>query len=345
MLAQLANALTAGLRQAQQQQPAGAQLNAQAEAFRQQVMNDRRVMSEIQEGNPELALAIVTGDLAVIGRFLRARHEAEMARRRELEQLHADPFNVDNQRRIEELIRTEQVHENYEHAVEHNPAAFAQVSMLYINVKVNNVPVKAFVDSGAQMTIMSPDMARRCNVGHLIDTRFRGMAVGVGSQRILGRVHMMPLTIEGESYPCMVTVLERDNMDFLLGLDMLKAHRAIIDLKENVLRIGTVTTPFLGESEIPRGSIGGKEMATEPNHPDDSSTAASNQTPATSSIPSGGAIQPSTQRTPQTGGGGGGAPSEANIATLVGLGATREEAIQLLRAANNNVDVAAGMMF
>lgn len=303
-------------------------------------------MSEIQERDPALALAIVTGDLAVIGRFLRARHEAEIARRREIDQLHADPFNIDNQRRIEELIRTEQVHENYEHAIEHNPAAFAQVSMLYVNVKVNNVPVKAFVDSGAQMTIMSPDMARRCNVGHLIDTRFQGMAVGVGSQRILGRVHMMPLTIEGESYPCMVTVLERDNMDFLLGLDMLKAHRAIIDLKENVLRIGTVTTPFLGEAEIPRGSIGGKEMATEPNHPSSStSTSTAAQPPASS--PARGAIPPTTQRTQQTSGGGGGgsAPSEANIATLVGLGATREEAIQLLRAANNNVDVAAGMMF
>jgi DNA damage-inducible protein 1 len=334
--------------QQQQQQQPSSQLNAQAEAFRQQVMHDRRVMSEIQDRDPSLALAIATGDLAVIGRFLRARQEAEMARRRELEQLHADPFNIDNQRRIEELIRSEQVHENYEHAIEHNPAAFAQVSMLYINVKVNNVPVKAFVDSGAQMTIMSPDMARRCNVGHLIDTRFQGMAVGVGSQRILGRVHMMPLTIEGESYPCMVTVLERDNMDFLLGLDMLKAHRAIIDLKDNVLRIGTVTTPFLGESEIPRGSIGGKEMATEPNHPSSSSSSTSSSSAATNSVVAAEKLDSADSAANATNrqcGGGGSAPSEANIATLVGLGATREEAIQLLRAANNNVDVAAGMMF
>lgn len=42
-------------------------------------------------------------------------------------------------------------------------------------------------------------------------------------------------------------------MDMLLGLDMLKRHQCSIDLKANVLRIGTTgsETKFLDESEIP----------------------------------------------------------------------------------------------
>jgi len=66
---------------------------------------------------------------------------------------------------------------------------FGTVCMLYINASINKVPIQAFVDSGAQSTVMSIACAERCGVMRLVDTRFAGMAVGVGTSKIVGRVH------------------------------------------------------------------------------------------------------------------------------------------------------------
>lgn len=50
----------------------------------------------------------------------RAREE-QLARAREIQALNADPFDIEAQTRIAEIIRAEQVQENLHNAMEHNP--------------------------------------------------------------------------------------------------------------------------------------------------------------------------------------------------------------------------------
>ena len=98
--------------------------------------------------------------------------------------------------------------------------------MLYIDLKVNGHSMPAFVDSGAQSTIMSSRCAEKCGILHLLDKRFEGTAVGVGTGKILGRIHLVSIQVEDHFFPCTITVMDSEeglgdkNMDFLFGLDV-----------------------------------------------------------------------------------------------------------------------------
>ncbi|XP_072465064.1 protein DDI1 homolog 2 isoform X2 [Notamacropus eugenii] len=222
--------------------------------LRDMLLANPHELSLLKERNPPLAEALLSGDLEKFTRVLIEQQQDRARREQERIRLFAaDPFDLEAQAKIEEDIRQQNIEENMTIAMEEAPESFGQVVMLYINCKVNGHPVKAFVDSGAQMTIMSQACAERCNIMRLVDRRWAGIAKGVGTQKIIGRVHLAQVQIEGDFLPCSFSILEEQPMDMLLGLDMLKRHQCSIDLKKNVLVIGTTgtQTTFLPEGELP----------------------------------------------------------------------------------------------
>ena len=222
--------------------------------------------------------------------------------------------------------------------------------MLYIDVEVNGQKVKAFVDSGAQTTIMSPDCAQRCGIMRLLDTRWSGIARGTGTAKILGRVHSAPIKIGSSFLPSSFTVMEGKDVDLLLGLDMLKRFQACIDLSRGVLRIREDEVAFLGEADIPKSEWERQEEPTV-DGPEgtkiggisgtvkDSSTGKEPETASGSQPASSGSTQQLSA------GAGSTAFPEADIARLMDMGMGRTEAIQALTLAGGNVDAAAGFFF
>ena len=156
------------------------------------------------------------------------------------------------QERIEQDIQQKNVQESRELAIEHAPEMFGRVEMLYINCRVNSKPIVAFIDSGAQMSILSRRVAEECGMMRLMDGSFSGVARGVGTAPILGRIHLAQLEIENQFLPCSFSIMEQ-TADLILGLDMLKRHQCIINLDKGVLVLSSalVETPFLSEAQIP----------------------------------------------------------------------------------------------
>lgn len=116
-----------------------------------------------------------------------------------------------------------------------------------------HVPLTTFLDTGAQVTVMTFRAAKRAGLAHLIDTRYAGRACGVAgvSCRVLGRIPANSVSfIMGEEAHVIdkspaITVIEdgimdgdsHHKVDILLGLDVLEDWQAMICLRDRTLTL------------------------------------------------------------------------------------------------------------
>ena len=207
--------------------------------------------------NPDLAEAIVSGNRQKVEGIVRKQvEEAEKKQKDEemeyIRLMNSDPNDPQVQQKIAKIIQQKNIDENLRQAEEYMPETLFPVHMLFINLEINKKKVVALVDTGAQSTIMSQTLCQKCDLFNLCDTRFSGIAKGVGTGRIIGTVHAAQMKIQNKVLMAKITVLENSSIGFIFGLDNMRAHRCTIDLNQNGLifpDIG-VTAKFLSDGEI-----------------------------------------------------------------------------------------------
>ncbi|KAM7184541.1 hypothetical protein V8F20_012187 [Naviculisporaceae sp. PSN 640] len=127
------------------------------------------------------------------------------------------------------------------------PATIRAVHMnSMVRIKINGTEVSAIVDTGAAATIMTPKFAEKCGIMRLIDRRYSGVARGVGTAKILGRVHYTQFMVGEAHLPGSVTIMEGEGFDLLLGLDLLRRWGISIDFRRNMLvsKVDKIAVPM-----------------------------------------------------------------------------------------------------
>ncbi|GAM24079.1 hypothetical protein SAMD00019534_072540 [Acytostelium subglobosum LB1] len=340
--------------QQQQQRPRQQQAAApkwgNAREFINHFKNNPEELDAIFNQNQQLANAILEEDEPTIKSFLE-----QMEKQRKMVEAANDPFNEEGQKLIYEAIQQQNIEHNMEHAIEYTPEAFARVIMLYIDCSINEHPIKAFVDTGAQQSIMTLKCAERCGLSRLIDRRFHGIAKGVGTAKIVGRVHAAKLRLGKSHITISLSILDSPGQDteFIFGLDQLKRHTAMVNLKNNVLEIGDEHVPFLAEKDLteilnkedplpenyvppPAGAAANPPTTTTTTSPTQTNAAPA---PVASNKPAATVVAQPKPAAQSTG------HSEEKINALMSLGATKVQAENLLNRCGGDVERAGALFF
>nr|QBK89863.1 MAG: HNH endonuclease [Pithovirus LCPAC101] len=124
--------------------------------------------------------------------------------------------------------------------------------LIYISGELDNYKFKMIVDSGAQKSVMSHELAKELKLDSIIDKRYKGRVVGVGSAEIIGRIIGCNIKVgPGFFIPVDVDVIALDDPSiFLLGLDFLYPNRCSLDFSKQCITSRNHTIPFLSRKQI-----------------------------------------------------------------------------------------------
>ena len=147
---------------------------------------------------------------------------------------------------IDDLVfKQSLIDENYQLAMNTIPESFIPVKMLYIRGKINNKELDIFIDTGAQVSVMSLSMARELGVDFLIDHFCEGKLVGIGSKNMSGKIHYLDIQLDNFNLPCGFTIIDNDDINIMLGLNSMLSMGCILDLKNKKMIFNNYEVKFL----------------------------------------------------------------------------------------------------
>jgi len=144
-----------------------------------------------------------------------------------------------------QLEVSKKVRKNFQKRYESLPESLIKPKMVYINICINGTIIRAFVDTGASISIMCRSMALICGIDDLIDCRCVGKAIGIGKKDITGTIHYVDVQFGNSLCSCTFSILDESDILLIIGMDILRRYNAILDFSKNELRIGGEIIKFI----------------------------------------------------------------------------------------------------
>lgn len=117
--------------------------------------------------------------------------------------------------------------------------------LYYVKVQCNNITFKALVDSGAQISIISPSMLQKLGIHTNLNTI--GYVHGIGQDKMMGNVDcQLKLQSSHKDYLKVnvhFTIVLNANL-IILGLDFLEKYQCIINCYNKVLYLQQYQIPL-----------------------------------------------------------------------------------------------------
>jgi hypothetical protein len=131
------------------------------------------------------------------------------------------------------------VQQNKSMAIEKIPNFLMHLDLITVDVFINDVKLKALIDTGANCCVFYKKAVDACKIEYLVDrSHINSVSAAQGSVNTYGKIWYLDITIQNYSIPCSFDIIDNpcDNrIQMILGLNFLAAHRINIDFHSRKL--------------------------------------------------------------------------------------------------------------
>jgi hypothetical protein len=122
----------------------------------------------------------------------------------------------------------------------HNPFATPSPHMCLIPCTIGDITVEMLVDTGAQRSVISAPLVTQLDLSKRLDTRFQGVAAGVGRAKISGRIRNVVCAFGDGHVEFLMdfVVLDIAELLVIIGLDQLRKYKCLVDVGNGKLIFG-----------------------------------------------------------------------------------------------------------